>query len=60
MLPTLKNVRKICDEEKPKRAKARKVVKPPLKTAGPMFETASSDLSSREPSYEYHACIKLC
>jgi hypothetical protein len=39
---TLKNVRKICDVENPSNAKARNVVKPPLKTAGPISSTAFS------------------
>ena len=43
-LPTLKNVRKICEVEKPSSARARKVVNPPLKTAGPISSTALSAL----------------
>ena len=52
-LPTLKNVRKIWEVEKPNNARARKVVMPPLKTAGPMVDTASRDLSSLEPYHTY-------
>ena len=33
---TLKNARKVCDFEKARSAKAQKVERPPLKTAGPM------------------------
>ena len=46
----MKNVRKINDLEKPRRARARKVVKPPLNTAGPIVRSANRDLSSRDPT----------
>jgi hypothetical protein len=46
---TLKNVRNICEVEKPSRARARKVVNPPLKTAGPISSTAFSDRSCLVP-----------
>ena len=38
---TLKKVEKTWDLEPARRMKARKVEKPPLKTAGPMSESAS-------------------
>ena len=41
---TLKNVRKTWPVEKEQRSRARKVVRPPLNTAGPMVSTASTVL----------------
>ena len=50
---TLKKVVKTCDVEKAVRMKARKVLKPPLRTAGPMSRRVLTALSSPEPeTYE--------
>ena len=46
---TLKNVVKTCEVEKAVRMKARKVLKPPLRTAGPMSLSVLTALSSPEP-----------
>ena len=42
---TLKNVSKTCEFELARRIKERKVLKPPLRTAGPIFVKAWRDLS---------------
>ena len=46
---TLKKVVKTCDVEKAVRMKARKVLKPPLRTAGPMSRRVLTALSPPEP-----------
>ena len=46
---TLKNVRKTWPVERQQRRRARKVVIPPLATAGPILVTAVMDFSCREP-----------
>ena len=57
---TLKNVRKINDLEKPRRARARKVVNPPLNTAVPIVRRANRDLSSRDPTKNATGVRGLC
>ena len=47
---TLKNVRKTCPVDMEQRARARKVVRPPLRTAGPMETRAVMVLSSLSPA----------
>ena len=47
---TLKNVRKTCPVDMEQRARARKVVRPPLRTAGPMEMRAVMVLSSLSPA----------
>lgn len=47
----LKNVVKTCEVEKAVRMKARNVLKPPLRTAGPMSRSVLTALSSPEPSW---------
>ena len=47
---TLKNVRKTCPVDMEQRARARKVVRPPLRTAGPMETRAVMVLSSLLPA----------
>ena len=49
VLLTLKNVMNTCDCEAPRRTTARKVVNPPLNTAGPMVVRAYTDLDKRDP-----------
>lgn len=47
---TLKKVKKTCPVEKAASARARKVVRPPLRTAGPMVTRALMVLSSLSPA----------
>ena len=47
--PALKNVRNVWDVEAPNNTKARNVVNPPLKTAGPMDSTLCIAFSTRDP-----------
>ena len=50
---TLKNVRKTCPVDMEQRARARKVVRPPLRTAGPMVMRALTVFSSLLPGASY-------
>ena len=47
---TLKKVKRMCPVEKAASARARKVVRPPLRTAGPMVTRALMVLSSLSPA----------
>ena len=47
---TLKKVRKTCPVDREQRARARKVVRPPLRTAGPMVIRAVMVFSSLSPA----------
>ena len=49
---TLKKVMKTCEDEKLHKTRARNVVKPPLNTAGPIVEIASSAFSCLVPKIE--------
>ena len=46
---TLKKVRKVWEVEPERRTRARKVVTPPFKTAGPIASTALTALSLFDP-----------
>ena len=53
---TLKNVMKVWDVEVPQRMRARNVVRPPLRTAGPIFSRLVMVLSSRLPLLTTKLC----
>ena len=46
---TLKKVRKTCEFELAQRIKEKKVLRPPFRTAGPIFCSANCALTSRDP-----------
>ena len=47
--PTLKNVTNTCPVDPPSKTRAKKVVNPPLKTAGPISTIAEVTLDDLEP-----------
>ena len=48
---TLQNTEKMYEAEKNRKMKARKVLRPPLTTAGPIFPIVSVTRSSRVPEH---------